>query len=102
MGQAVPESGACSIGDLDQGDMGTCLWSRWTAPVEPDLMSLAPITDEPPAEAAVAVAGHDRCNIPSRLEHVDAWLNTDPLNLSAQQAILDYWARSFHERRMAA
>ena len=25
-----------------------CLWSRWRAPGEPDLLSFAAITDEPP------------------------------------------------------
>ena len=77
-----------------------CLWSRWTAPGEPDLMSFAAITDEPPAE--VADAGHDRCIIPIRPEHVDAWLNPDPVNLAAQHAILDDRARPFYEHRMAA
>ena len=41
-----------------------CLWSRWSAPGEPELLSFAAITDEPPAE--VAAAGHDRCIIPIR------------------------------------
>ena len=77
-----------------------CLWSRWTAPGEPDLMSFAAITDEPPAE--VAAAGHDRCIIPIRPEHVDAWLNPDPVNHAAQDAILDDRARPFYEHRMAA
>ena len=77
-----------------------CLWSRWTAPGEPDLMSFAAITDEPPAE--VAVAGHDRCIIPIRPEHVDAWLNPDPVNLAAQHVILDDQARPYYEHRMAA
>ena len=77
-----------------------CLWSRWTAPGEPDLMSFAAITDEPPAE--VAAAGHDRCIIPIRPEHIDAWLNPDPVNLAAQHAILDDRARPFYEHRMAA
>jgi putative SOS response-associated peptidase YedK len=36
-----------------------CLWSRWTSKDEPDLLSFAAITDEPPPE--VAAAGHDRC-----------------------------------------
>ena len=35
-----------------------CLWSRWTAEGEPDLLSFAAITDEPPPE--VSAAGHDR------------------------------------------
>ena len=77
-----------------------CLWSRWTGPGEPDLTSFAAITDEPPAE--VAAAGHDRCVIPIRSEHVDAWLNPDPVNLAAQHAILDDRARPFYEHRMAA
>ena len=77
-----------------------CLWSRWTAAGEPDLMSFAAITDEPPAE--VAAAGHDRCIIPIRPEHVDAWLNPDPANLLAQYAILDDRARPFYEHRLAA
>ena len=77
-----------------------CLWSRWTAPGEPDLMSFAAITDEPPAE--VAAAGHDRCIIPIRPEHIDAWLNPDPVNLAAQHSILDDRARPFYEHRMAA
>ena len=77
-----------------------CLWSRWTAAGEPDLMSFAAVTDEPPAE--VAAAGHDRCIIPIRPEHVDAWLNPDPTNLLAQYAILDDRARPFYEHRLAA
>lgn len=77
-----------------------CLWSRWTAPGEPDLMSFAAITDEPPAE--VAAVGHDRCIIPIRPEHFDEWLNPDPVNLAAQHAILDDQAGPFYEHRMAA
>jgi hypothetical protein len=47
-----------------------CLWSRWTAPGEPDLLSFAAITDEPPPE--ISAAGHDRCIIPIKPENVDA------------------------------
>ena len=32
----------------------------------------------PPEE--VAAAGHDRCVIPIKPEHLDAWLNLDPKN----------------------
>ena len=67
------------------------------APEGPDLMSFAAITDEPPAE--VAAAGHERCIIPIRPEHVDAWLTPDPANLAAQHAILDDRARPFYEYR---
>jgi len=77
-----------------------CLWSRWTAPGAPDLLSFAAITDEPPAE--VAAAGHDRCIIPVRPENVDAWLKPDPSNLAAQYAILDDRERPYYEHRLAA
>ena len=53
-----------------------CLWSRWSAPGEPDLLSFALITDEPPSE--VLAAGHDRCVIPLKAENLDAWLNPNP------------------------
>lgn len=77
-----------------------CLWSRWTAPGQPDLLSFAAITDEPPEE--VAAAGHDRCIIPIRRENVDAWLNPDPKNLAALYAILDDRERPYYEHRLAA
>ncbi|GAA4869076.1 SOS response-associated peptidase family protein [Luteimonas vadosa] len=77
-----------------------CLWSRWSGKGEPDLLSFAAITDEPPAE--VAAAGHDRCIIPIKQEHVDAWLDPDPKNLDALYALLDDRARPYYEHRMAA
>ncbi|WP_341313574.1 SOS response-associated peptidase family protein [Paraburkholderia sp. IMGN_8] len=77
-----------------------CLWSRWSAPGEPDLLSFAAITDEPPAE--VAAAGHDRCIIPIKPENVDAWLNPDASDLAALYAILDDRDRPYYEHRMAA
>lgn len=77
-----------------------CLWSRWTAPGEPDLLSFAAITDDPPDE--IAAAGHDRCIVPIRPENIDAWLNPDPKNLPALYAILDERARPYYENRMAA
>jgi putative SOS response-associated peptidase YedK len=77
-----------------------CLWSKWTAPGEPDLLSFAAITDEPPPE--IAAAGHDRCIVPIRQEHVDAWLNPDPNDLAALYAILDDRERPYYETRLAA
>ena len=77
-----------------------CLWSRWSKEGEPDLLSFAAITDEPPAE--VAAAGHDRCIIPLRAENVDAWLNPNPQDLAAQFAILDDRQRPYYEHRLAA
>ncbi len=77
-----------------------CLWSRWSAPGERDLLSFAAITDEPPPE--VAAAGHDRCIIPIKPEHVDAWLNPEASTLQRLQAILDDRARPYYEHRLAA
>jgi putative SOS response-associated peptidase YedK len=77
-----------------------CLWSRWSAPGEPDLLSFAAITDEPPPE--VAAAGHDRCINPIQPAHIDAWLNPDPADLAAQYALLDDRARPYYEHRLAA
>jgi putative SOS response-associated peptidase YedK len=77
-----------------------CLWSRWTAPGQPDLLSFAAITDEPPPE--VATAGHDRCIIPIKPENIDAWLNPDPKSLEAMYAILDDRDRPYCEHRLAA
>ena len=77
-----------------------CLWSRWTGPGEPDLLSFAAITDEPPLE--VSAAGHDRCIIPIRSENIDAWLSPDRKNLAAQYAILDDRERPYYEHRLAA
>ena len=77
-----------------------CLWSRWRAPGEPDLLSFAAITDVPPAE--VAAAGHDRCIIPIKPANVEAWLNPDPSNLAVLQSILDDRDRPFYEHRIVA
>jgi putative SOS response-associated peptidase YedK len=77
-----------------------CLWSRWTAPGQPDLLSFAAITDEPPPE--VAAAGHDRCIIPIDPANLDAWLDPDPRNLERQEAILEERQRPYYEHRLAA
>jgi putative SOS response-associated peptidase YedK len=77
-----------------------CLWSRWEGAGEPELLSFAAITDEPPAE--VAAAGHDRCIIPIKPANVEVWLNPDPTNTAAQHAILDDRERPYYEHRMAA
>jgi putative SOS response-associated peptidase YedK len=77
-----------------------CVWSRWSARGQPDLLSFAAITDEPPPE--IAAAGHDRCVIPIKPEHVDAWLNPQGSDLHALYAILDDRARPYYEHRLAA
>lgn len=86
--------------DDGQQMLVACLWSRWTAPGERDLLSFAAITDEPPPE--VAAAGHDRCIVPIKPENIDCWLNPDPKDLAASYAILDDRPRPFYEHRLAA
>jgi putative SOS response-associated peptidase YedK len=63
-----------------------CLWSHWTDPKEPDIRGFAAITDEPPAD--IAAAGHDRCIINLRPEHVDAWLTPEAGSREELQLIL--------------
>lgn len=77
-----------------------CLWSGSMEGGHGELLSFAAITDDPPAE--IAAAGHDRCVIPIKPEHLDAWLRPDPGNLAAQYAILDDRARPWYEHRLAA
>ena len=77
-----------------------CLWSRWSAPGEPDPLSFAAITDEPPPE--VAADGRDRCIIPIKPENIDRRLNPDASALSAQYASLDDRDRPFYEHRLTA
>ncbi|MGA9422107.1 MAG: SOS response-associated peptidase family protein [Rhodanobacteraceae bacterium] len=76
-----------------------CIWSHWQDAGE-DLYSFAAVTDDPPAE--IAAAGHDRCIVPIKPEHVDAWLNPDAQDLGALYAILDDRDRPYYEHRMAA
>ncbi len=83
-----------------QDMLAACVWSRWSAPGKPDLLSYALVTDDPPPE--VAAAGHDRCIIPLRPENVEAWLNPDPGRLSDQYAVLDDRERPYYEHRLAA
>lgn len=72
-----------------------CLWSHWTDPQEPDLKGFAAITDEPPPD--VSAAGHDRCIINLRPEHVDAWLTPERRSVAELQAILSDRAVSTYE-----
>jgi putative SOS response-associated peptidase YedK len=63
-----------------------CLWSHWTDPKELDLRGFAAITDEPPAD--VAAAGHDRCIINLKPEHVEAWLTPQGRSTTELQSML--------------
>lgn len=84
----------------EQDMLVACLWSRWAELGQPELLSFAAITDEPPPE--VAAAGHDRCIIPIKPENVDAWLQPDGKDLAAQYAILEDRATPYYEHRLAA
>jgi putative SOS response-associated peptidase YedK len=96
-----PEKVILEFNPKPQQDMlVACVWSRWTSPGEPDLLSFAAITDTPPQE--VSAAGHDRCVIPIKPENIDAWLQPDPENRAAQFAILDDRERPYYESRLAA
>jgi putative SOS response-associated peptidase YedK len=75
-----------------------CLWSRWSAPGQPELLSFAAITDDPPAE--VVAAGHDRCIVPIKPQNVAAWLQGG--DTDAMYAILDDRERPYYEHRLAA
>jgi putative SOS response-associated peptidase YedK len=63
-----------------------CLWSHWIDPKEPSVRGFAAITDEPPAD--VAAAGHDRCIINLKPEHVEAWLSPEGRSSEELHAIL--------------
>jgi putative SOS response-associated peptidase YedK len=63
-----------------------CLWSRWTAPQESDVLGFAAITDEPPPD--IAAAGHDRCIINLKPEHVETWLTPQGRSREELQTIL--------------
>lgn len=77
-----------------------CLWSRCVVRGEPDLLSFAIITDEPPPE--IAAAGHDRCVIPIKPTNVDAWLAPDRRDLARAYAVLDDREQPYYEHRLAA
>lgn len=74
-----------------------CIWSHWTAPGQPELLSFALITEGPPPE--VALAGHDRCVVPIKRDHLDVWLNPDLNDMAAQHAILDGRHRPVYANR---
>lgn len=77
-----------------------CLWSHWTGNGEPDLLSFAAVTDEPPVE--IAAAGHDRCIVPINELNNETWLK--PLGRSDADLfrILDERERPFYEHKIAA
>lgn len=77
-----------------------CLWSRWTAPGQNDLLSFAAISDDPPLE--IAETGHDRCIVSIKPENVDRWLQPNAASRDEQLAILEDPVRPYYEHRLAA
>lgn len=74
-----------------------CLWSHWTDPSEPEVRGFAAITDDPPAD--VAAAGHDRCIINLRTEHIEAWLTPQNRSAAELQDLLSDHAVSTYQHR---
>jgi len=77
-----------------------CLYSDWIGEGEPDLLSMAAVTDEPPPE--IAAVGHDRCIVPVSDANLDAWLNPEGRSSLELHAILDARERPYYEHRIAA
>lgn len=73
--------------DDDERMIVPVLWSRWTKKGEPDLLSFAVITNDPPPE--VQGAGHDRCPMQIKPEHVEAWLTPQGRTVNEILAILN-------------
>lgn len=86
--------------EVEQDLLAACIWSRWSAPGEPDLLSFALITHDPPPE--VAAVGHDRCILPIQQEDLDAWLQPSVQDLAVQDAILDRAVRPYFTHNIVA
>ena len=87
------------VPDPPQPMFVACLWSCWTDPNEPDLRGFAAITDDPPPD--VAAAGHDRCIVNLRPEHVAAWLTPEKRELTELQTMLSDRAVSAFQHSVA-
>ena len=61
-----------------------CVWDRWTREGEPELLSFAAITDEPPTEIA------------------RRWLTPGGRSLEKLYQVLDDRERPYYEHRVAA
>ena len=77
-----------------------CVWDRWAREGEPELLSFAAITDEPPPE--IAATGHERCVIPLREENIRRWLTPGGRSLEELYQVLDDRERPYYEHRVAA
>jgi putative SOS response-associated peptidase YedK len=77
-----------------------CMWDTWTSSGEPELRSFTAITDEPPEE--VAAAGHDRCIINLKADHVRGWLSPEKHDLAHLETLLDDKNRPFYGHEVIA
>ena len=87
------------IPEPEEGMYLACLW-RYSPPTddEPGFYSFAVITREPPPE--VAAAGHNRCIIPIKPEHLQAWLNPDAKRIGEQLSILEDPIEAYFEHAL--
>ena len=77
-----------------------CLWSRWQKKGEPDLYSIAAITDEPPPE--IAATGHERCVIPLNPKNINQWLQPEGASKDGLYGIMDDREKPLYEHRLVA
>jgi len=79
-----------------------CLVAQWQDPSgkEPDLLSFAAVTDDPPPE--VAAAGHDRMILNLDPQNIERWLTPEGRSLAELQAILDARQRPFYQHEQIA
>lgn len=82
-----------------QDVIAACLWSRWTAPGVPDLLSFALITEDPPPE--VLAVGHDRCIVPLDPLDVDVWLDPGTTDVGLLDTILNRRLRPYFGHEIA-
>ncbi|RAA18467.1 hypothetical protein [Ralstonia pseudosolanacearum] len=55
---------------------------------------------DPPPE--ISEAGHDRCPVAIKQEHIDAWLNPGPRDPPGMDAILDDRPDLFYQHKLAS
>ena len=77
-----------------------CLWTLTQDEDGEPMYTFAAVTDDPPAE--VAEAGHDRCVVPIKAEHLDAWLTPKAHTADELQGILEGRERPYYAWREAA
>jgi putative SOS response-associated peptidase YedK len=77
-----------------------CIWDQWKGPDQPDLLSFAAVTDEPPAE--IAATGHQRCVIVIEEKNLSTWLSPAKATPAELDAILDDRAKRIFEHKIAA